>query len=148
MSASITSLKSDITSRLDEMDRKIGSISNMQNSIAALEKSMTFHTQELDTMRNSTLPGLVGHISQVATAITLQNVDLNVHRRKFSLIIQGLEGPAREECANTRKSVIDMAKTKLGVLATPRDLAACHRLKPMKDAGIIVRRFVDINERD
>ena len=89
----------------------------------------------------------MAHLNQVTTALALQNVDLHVHRRKFSLVVQGLEGPPKEVSIDTREAVIDMAKNKLGVRACDRDLAACHRLKPTKDAGIIAR-FVDLGERD
>ena len=133
--------------RLSKIEKNIQCIAQMKKDITSLEDSMDFHTKELETVRGSTLPTLVAHLNKVVTAISLQNVDLNMHRRKFQLIIHGIKGPAKEDSGSTRKSLLDMATKRLGVDATANDLAACHRLTSSKDSGIIAR-FIDLSERD
>ena len=76
-----------------------------------------------------------------------------MHRRKWSLILQGVPGKPDEPSDDTRKAIIEMAKKKLKLKDTKdspiRDdqFAACHRLK--SDAGsAIIARFVDLKQRD
>ena len=71
-----------------------------------------------------------------------------MQRRKWNLIIHGIQGDAKEDGAVTRQSCIDFAKTVLKVTdADPTAFAACHRLSQEANAGIIVR-FVDLAQRD
>ena len=119
----------------------------LEGRIAAVEQALTSYNKDVEHMKNS-LPGLSQHLNSVVTALSLQNVDLNMHRRKYSLIIQGLKGSAGEDSSKNRAALIEFARDKLKVdNAKESDLAACHRLTQKKDAGIIAR-FIDLSTRD
>ena len=86
------------------------------------------------------------YVGSIATALEFQTLDLDVHRRKWSLTFQGLEGVAGESEVVTRKACISLAKASLGVKdAKEEDLAACHRLKREANAGVILR-FRDLSD--
>ena len=94
------------------------------------------------------MPALTSHAEKVATALALQTLDLDVHRRKWSLTIQGIKGDAGEEDAVTRKACVDLARNHLGIAdANEKGFSACHRLNKRKDAGIIIR-FQDLSRRN
>ena len=140
--------QTDVCDRLKKLEDKLQSVEDMQQTISDIETSMKFHADEVEDVRTKVLPDMVGHFNKVVTALALQNVDLNMHRRKFSLILKGIDGAAGEDGDTTRAAVITMAKDKLGIAdAEERDLAACHRLKPSANASIIAR-FVDLSKRD
>ena len=73
---------------------------------------------------------------------------MEVHSRKWNLIIQGVKGPANENESATRKATIDLAKSHLRVVnAADSQIAACHRLNNKENAPIIVK-FCDLSERN
>ena len=73
---------------------------------------------------------------------------MEVHSRKWNLIIQGVKGPANENESTTRKATIDLATTHLRVVnAADSQIAACHRLNNKENAPIIVK-FCDLSERN
>ena len=74
-------------------------------------------------------PPFARHIQEVTTGLALQTMDLDVHRRKWSLTIHGLKGEAGEEEENTRDACVKLAKDHLGIPdPATTDFAACHRL--------------------
>ena len=76
------------------------------------------------------------------------SVHMEVHSRKWNLIIQGVKGPANENESATRKATIDLAKSHLRVVnAADSQIAACHRLNNKEKAPIIVK-FCDLSERN
>ena len=94
------------------------------------------------------MPALASHLEKVATALALQTLDLDVHRRKWSLTIQGVKGDAEEEDAVTRRACVDLARNHLRIADTSeKDFGAWHRLNKRKDAGIIIR-LQDLSRRN
>ena len=78
----------------------------------------------------------------------MQTLDLDVHRRKWTLTIQGLKGPADEDEDETRAACVALARDYLQVNnASDTDLAACHWLSKQADSGIIVG-FKDLKQRN
>ena len=68
-----------------------------------------------------------------------RTLDMEVHKRKWNLIIQGLKGPANENKSATCKATIDLATTHLRIVnAADSQIAACHRLNNKENAPIIV----------
>ena len=70
------------------------------------------------------------------------------HKRKWGLIINGLEGKSGESEYDMRKKTIKFAQDILKVPAPyvpdERRIAACHRLKQADNAAIIIH-FLDLN---
>ena len=140
-------VEKQINDKIETLERKFDEVSApLQTSVADLKSSTA-------KLKNETLPSLVAHTNSMLTHLALQNIDSNMHRRKWSLIFQGVPGNADEPSDETRKAVIEVAKKNLKL----RDLkdspissdqfAACHRLKSQAGSAIIAR-FVDLKQRD
>ena len=75
-------------------------------------------------------------------------LDLDTHCRKWSLIVNGLQGNQGETEMETRAKVRTFAVDKLNVEgADSHSFGACHRLSQTAKAGIIIR-FNDLQNRD
>ena len=78
----------------------------------------------------------------------MQTMQIDVHRRKWNLVLHGLNGPAAEDERETRAVCIRFAKDVLKVPdAEDTRIAACHRLSRKQNAGVIIR-FADLAQRD
>ena len=87
-------------------------------------------------------------MAQLAEATTLQTLNTSMHRRKWNLVLHGIEGPINEEERQTREKCLKFAKEELKVKdANATRIAACHRLSSKENAGIIIR-FCDLSQRD
>ena len=92
----------------------------------------------MDDLEKVTIPALASHVEQVASALALQTLDIDVHRRKWSLTVQGLKGVADEDDADDHRACVQLAHQHLDIEdATEADFAACQGLSHKKDAGII-----------
>ena len=137
-----------IVDRLDRVEQEIHIISALKTQVSEMGDSLEFLSRRLDDVSNTALPSLATHVEKVATALALQTLDIDVHRRKWSLTIQGITGAAGEEDEDTRDVCVALAKDKLGIAdASVADFAACHRLSRKENAGIIVR-FRDLGMRN
>ena len=136
-----------INDKVETLEKKIDDVAaSLQTSVADLKSSAT-------KLKTETIPSLVTHMNSMLTHLALQNIDANMHRRKWSLIFQGVPGNADEPSDETRKAVIEVAKKNLK-LRDNKDspissdhFAACHRLKSQAGSAIIAR-FVDLKQRD
>ena len=142
-----------VDDKVDHLEKKIADVVSLQSSIDRIETSVQEIKSSTNKLKTDTIPGLVDHMNSMLTLIGLQNIDLNMHRRKFSLIIQGLPGKAEESSDDTRKAVIDMAKKNLKLRDTKDtplredQLSACHRLQTTAGSAVIAR-FIDLKQRD
>ena len=97
-----------------------------------------------------TIPDLAQHIESLAEHLALQTLKIDVHRRKWNVVIHGIEGNSGESEQTTRNKVKSFATNTMGLDANVVNntrLNACHRLSQKKNAGIILR-FADLAERD
>ena len=141
-------IKSQIDERLTRMEDSIKVMSDYGKTLASVEAACSHTSQRLDALHDTTLPNLASHIQKVADALVFQTLDLDVHRRKWNLTLQGLPGEAGENENVTRRSCIKLAREKLGITeAKEEDFSACHRLKQGPNAGIIIR-FRDLRDRN
>ena len=134
--------------RLDRIEEKLNELSTLRATVSELENAVEHTSARMDDLVSTTLPALTAHVEGVATALTIRLLDMDVHRRKWTLNIQGVKGQAGEEEDITRQSCVKLARDQLGVNdALPTDFAACHRLRQQDDASILVR-YVDLNKRN
>ena len=103
-------IKKEFGNRLDELDSAVKSLSETQGTVSGLESSMDFLVQWLDDLQQTALSVVAEHIKQVATQLALQTLDIDIHRRKWSLTIQGLKGAADEDEYTTRQTCVRLAK--------------------------------------
>ena len=125
-----------IHDRIDALETKLVKREEFDTKVVQIESS-------IHDIESNAIPG-INHIIQ---QLTLSHLDLNLHRRKWGVIVSGLAGDEGEDESKTRKAMIDMGTDKLNVNAANSDFTACHRLKQEKDAPIIAR-FADLSTRD
>ena len=141
-------IRAEIGGLLDNIETTLNSMQQIQTTIQGLETSMEFTSRRIDELEKSALPALAQHVERIATQLALQTLNLDVHSRKWSLTIHGLKGKANEDEDTTRKACVKLAKDHLSIAdASVYDFAACHRLAPKDDAGVIVR-FKDLQQRN
>ena len=148
-------LSLEIIPRLIKLEKTIQEVSEMKETINnnrtrldEQEKSITFNGQEIQAITNKTIPDLEAKFNDLTQKVCLNILNLETHRRKWSLIISGIKGIAQESEAATRSNIRVFAKTNLKVEgADSHPMAACHRLANSADAPIIVK-FVDLAHRN
>ena len=140
------SIRAEIGDRLDTIEMTLNTMQNIQTTIDGLETAMEFTSRRMDDLEKSALPALAQHVERVATKLALQTLDLDIHSRKWSLTIQGLNGAANEDKDITCRACVKLAKDHLSIAdASEFDFAACHRLSNKDNAGVIVR-FKDLQQ--
>ena len=131
-----------------KIDETLAKVSAMQASVFELERAAADVSMRVETVERTSLPALAAHVATVTTNLASYTMDLDVHRRKWSLLIQGLKDAEGEDDHTTRTKCITLAKDKLRILdAADTHFLACHRLSRKADAGIILR-FVDLSQRN
>lgn len=137
-----------LNTRLQNIEQQVTLVAELKKTVAEVEGAVSFASQRIDDLYTRSLPALARHVEEVTTALAMQTLDLDVHRRKWTLTIQGLSGVADEDEDVTRTSCVNLAKDHLLVEdAAVTDFAACHRLGRKADSGIIVR-FRDLQTRE
>lgn len=141
-------MQQDLDERMERLENSLSLTTGLQKTVSDLESSMQFHSDRLESLATVSLPALAEHVEKVTTALALQTLDIDMHRRKWSLIVHGLKGNPKEEESTTREKVVNLATTHLGISdASVDNFSACHRLKSEGNAGIIIR-FKDLGKRN
>ena len=141
----IAASQKDMSRKLDNVLRELASVSN---KVEALETAAQASSDRMDKVKADVLTAIADRISSVATVLALRQLDLEVHRRKWALVIQGVEGTAKEKEEDSQAACIALARDALEVPnAMSIRVSACHRLSPDQNAGIIIR-FTDLTERN
>ena len=87
-------IKEEVSGRLERLETSLQQMEDFSQDVAAVKQSIKFTSQKLDDLHQSVLPAVASHIEQVATSLALQTLDLDMHRRKWSITIHGLKGKA------------------------------------------------------
>ena len=92
-------LELDLERRLTRMEESVKFMSEYGKTLASVEAACNHASQRLDTLHDTTLPNLASQIliQKVADALVFQTLDLDVHRRKWNLTLQGLPGEEGEK---------------------------------------------------
>lgn len=137
-----------VGSKLAKIDKALSDLVALNQRMAAVEAAMQATSDRLEDAITNMLPALTAHVSHLTEALARRQLELEVHRRKWNLVIHGLKGDAKEDGTVTRAKCLRFAQEVLQVPdAEDTPLAACHRLAQGADAGIILR-FVDLADRD
>ena len=130
---------------LKTLSKKVDKASGVAGKVEKLSESTNSRFTDI---YETVIPKINEHMSNIATALTKRVLDLDVHRRKWSLNIQGIQGAASEDEKVTRAKVVDFAKNKLRIPdASLNDYGACHRLSQEASSGIIMK-FLDLSQRN
>ena len=90
------------TNRLDKIESDMKLLCDFKAKMDDVENAISNTSQRLDDLYKHSLPKIQQHIQDVATGLALQTLDLDVHRRKWSLTVQGLKGEENEDEDKTR----------------------------------------------
>ena len=143
-----SSIKDLVTDPMARLEQQLSQMNDLVAKVSAMETAVQFTSKRVDDLEKVTLPALACHVEQVASALALQTLDIDVHRRKWSLTVQGLEGDADEDDADTRRACVQLARQHMDIEdAAVSDFAACNRLSRKKDTGVIMR-FRDLSQRN
>ena len=142
-------VREEMDKSLDEKLKPIrDEIAAINDRVTPIEDGLKFTSQRLEDTVKVILPDLCAHMTMLAEGLAKQTLQLDVHRRKWNLILHGLKGEVGEEESRTRAACVAFARDALRVPgASDARISACHRLSKNRDAGIIVR-FCDLAERD
>ena len=105
----------DIKSKMCSIDAQLKHTFAIKETVEAVEKAVDYTSSRLDDIYKVSLPALTKHVEQVAVGLVMQTLDLHVHRRKWTLMIQGLKGPADDDEDETRAACVALARDCLQV---------------------------------
>ena len=148
-------IREEVSDRLDKLESQVCDLVNMKSTlldheenIREFKKGLDFTSKEISDIKDKMMPDLDKKFSELTTQICINILDIDTHRRKWAIIINGLQGDQGEKEQETRAKVRKFAKDKLKVTGVDsHPFSACHRLSPEKDAGIIIK-FTDLSHRN
>ena len=134
--------------RLLRVEEQLAQDVSLNDKVTELEKAAQYTADVQQELMQTTLPALVTHIENVATTLTLRTIDMKIHRRKCSLIVQVVQGPPNEDETASRKAMVDFAINCLLIAnAGKLQFVACHHLSNKADATTLII-FVDLSEQN
>ena len=146
-------IRSEIKSlhkRLDKLDKLSLEITTLKSTMQSVETGLQYASNKLDHMEEHVLPAVSRLVSSASQRLLHETLKIDAHRRKWNVVLHGIDGPAGEEESVTLQAVKDFAQSALKL--SPEEVSdttfhACHRLSNKENAGIIIR-FVDLSYRD
>ena len=138
----------EVRKSIKEVNDRLAELTSVMTRLGEVELAIEDTSSRLEHATTTILPEMVAHTAKLAEALALQNLQIDVHRRKWNVTIHGIAGAEGEAESVTRKKVLEFAKDALKLEEVDEThFQACHRLGRKKDAGVIVR-FCDLGEKD
>ena len=118
-----------ISARLDNIDKTLIKLVEVQQRLVEVEEGLQFTSERLNTLAAEVIPAMADHMAQITESLAHQTLQIDVHRRKWNIIIHGIEGPAgelehatRAKCINTYcEYIITQRNFSIGVEDCPCD---------------------------
>ena len=143
-----TSFKEELHEELAPIRTQLTDLLSIKQTVKELEEGATFASKRVDDLYRVTLPSITAHMEKLATQLAMQTLDIDMHRRKWNIMVHGVSGAENEDEGVTRSKCVKLAQEHMQLPeASAADFGACHRLSREKDSGIILR-FLDLNKRD
>ena len=141
-------LKEDRTETNKNLASIAKQLKKLNEKYRNIETSIQDSSERLDKTLNEFLPSLNKKMVDLTSALAIRVLDIDTHRRKWSLVLQGLPGESGESAGATRQKCVQLAKQYLKVKdASTADMAACHRLNNSENAAILIH-FLDLDKRN
>ena len=140
----------DLTKKFDSMSAAVAALSGLPSRVDSLEEKMQELSDvgdKVDCLMEEKVPKLSENLCKITESISLKMLDDQVHSRKWALVINGLDGPAGEREAATRRKTLDFAQRHLEITTDGLSLHACHRLSNKQNASVFIH-FVDLDTRN
>ena len=80
-------IQAEIGDRLRNLETAVSGLKDIHDTIKELETSQEFVNGRLDDLEKTAFPSLALHVEKIATQLTLQTLDIDMHRRKWNLTI-------------------------------------------------------------
>ena len=74
----------------DRIEEKLNELSTLRATVSEFENAVEHTSAWMYDLVSTTLHALISHVEGVATALTMRLLDIDVHRRKWTLNIQGV----------------------------------------------------------
>lgn len=161
-------IKSSVKEECELLEKKLESTvensvkSAVSNAMAAMEERFAVlntqtrdntaaiinHDVVLDEIQSKTLPAVQDQAKNMITAMGMRLLEDQMHKRKWSLIVTGIQGQRGENEWDTRNNMIEFAHNELEIHnAHLTNFSACHRLKQSDNAPVIIK-FNDLAQKD
>ena len=98
----------DISTGLENIDRTLASFVEVQWRMEVVEESIQFTSERLNALATEVLPALSNHMARIAESLAHQTLQIDVHRRKWNVVIHGIDGPAGEDEGVTRSKCVNL----------------------------------------
>lgn len=120
-------------------------VENIQQDVQSLTDTTARNTGDMQKV-GSRVDELEVRLNKVTEVAILKPLELELHERKWNIIISGVQGAANESSLTTRQSVYKLGDAVFGGDYYPQ-FVACHRLDKEANAKIIVD-FMDLEDRN
>ena len=131
-----------------KLDDALEELTAVRAKVSTLETAAQFSSDRMESLVSTTLPDVTTHITSIANALAMRQLEMDVHQRKWALVIDGVKGVAEEKEYDTRKACLTMADQQLKVPNTKdTGISACHRLSTNANSPIYIR-FTDLQQRN
>ena len=132
----------------EKLDVALSELTAVRGKVDALETAVQHTSDRVDTVAAGALPSITNHIAKISKALAMRQLETEVHRRKWSLVINGVAGAANETEEDTRAAILGFGQETLQIPdADTTRISACHLLGQDADSGIYLR-FTDLHERN
>ena len=98
-------LSSQLSAQTSDIDKA------MTDKISSLEKSLSDLSDKYNKLKTSIIPAIASHVSNVTNQLALRDLELETHRRKWNLILHGLDGEEGEAQHKNRTTARTVDRT-------------------------------------
>ena len=141
-------IRQEMQSLKDSVEANNSLLKDALKDISEIKTSLNDCSGRVDTIVSTFLPSLSSRITEIAVALAERTLDMDVHARKWSIIINGLQGAAGEGEDTTRSKCVKLAR-EIGVPnAESTRFSACHRLRHNTPNASVILRFSDLADRE
>ena len=121
----------------EKLDAALSELTAVRGKVDALEIAVQHTSDQVDTVAASALPSITNHIAQISKALAMRQLETEVHRQKWSLVINGVAGAANKMEEDTKASILGFGGETLQIPdADTTRISGCHRLGQDADSEI------------
>lgn len=141
-------VQSEIKNLQSFIEENTQMLKRVTDELSEIKLSLNHVHNRVDKVKDVFLPALTSRVQDIAISLAERILDMDVHSRKWSLVISGCQGAAGENDATTREKCVQLARD-IGVSgAGDTRFAACHRLRHNVPNSNIILRFTDLSDRE
>ena len=96
----------EVSDWLDCFEQQLTQLPALQQHMCDVTAFLDFTSKKLEDLKSPSLPSFCNHVERIADALAMQTLDLDMHRRKWSLTISGLKCASGEGDVDTRDASV------------------------------------------